>query len=150
MIVGIGSDLVRTVRIAATLQEQGDRFVARCFAPTERDYVEARAANLPEDKQAAARASGYAKRWAAKEACAKALGLGIRDGIYLRDIIIDNDSTGKPTILLEGGAAGRLAEITPADALPRIDVSLSDDDGLALAFVVISATPNQNKKKNDR
>lgn len=139
MIIGIGSDLASVARIADILSARGDQFAARCFAPVERDYVEARAAALPSDAAAAGRASGYAKRWAAKEACAKALGLGIRDGIYLRDIIITNDSAGKPTILLEGGAARRLAEITPAGKVPRIDVSLSDDQGFALAFIIISA-----------
>ncbi len=140
MIIGIGSDLAHIDRLAATLEQQGERFLARCFAPAERDYVESRAAAMPADKQAGARASGYAKRWAAKEACAKALGLGIREGIFLGDIIIGNDTAGKPSILLQGGAAQRLSAITPVGMNARIDVSLSDDGGLALAFVVISAT----------
>lgn len=140
MIIGIGSDLVKVARIAATLEKQGARFVTRCFAPSERDYIEARVAALPVEKADQARSGGYAKRWAAKEATAKALGLGIRDGIYLQDIIISNDSSGKPSILLQGGALARLQSLTPPGTAPRIDVSLSDDDGLALAFIVISAT----------
>lgn len=138
MILGIGSDLIPVSRIEGTLREHGERFIARCFAQSERDYIEARAAAAPEHAERL-RASGYAKRWAAKEACAKALGLGIRGDIYLRDIIIGNDSAGKPSILLAGGAQRRLLELTPAGVAARIDLSLSDDGGMALAFVVISA-----------
>ncbi len=139
MILGIGSDLIPVSRIEATLAAHGERFTTRCYAPAERAYVDARAQGVPEDRAQQLRAAGYAKRWAAKEACAKALGLGIRNDIYLRDIIIGNDSAGKPSILLEGGAARRLQEMTPAGATARIDLSLSDDGGMALAFVVISA-----------
>lgn len=138
MILGIGSDLIPVSRIEGTLREHGARFIARCFADSERDYVEARCAGLPDEQAGHLRASGYAKRWAAKEACAKALGLGIRGDIYLRDIIIGNDSAGKPSILLAGGAARRAQELAPAGMQPRIDLSLSDDGGMALAFVVIS------------
>lgn len=134
MILGIGTDLAPVARIAETIERQGARFTERCFAENERDYVEQAAAG-----NAAVAAAGYAKRWAAKEACAKALGLGIRDGIYLRDIIIANDSAGKPSILLEGGARARLESLVPAGHAPRLDVSLSDDGGMAIAFVVISA-----------
>lgn len=139
MILGIGSDLIPVSRIEGTLREHGARFIARCFADSERDYVEARAQGVPADQAEKLRAGGYAKRWAAKEACAKALGLGIRGDIYLRDIIIGNDSAGKPSILLAGGAERRLRDITPAGGQARIDLSLSDDGGMALAFVVISA-----------
>lgn len=138
MILGIGSDLIPISRIEGTLREHGHRFVARCFADSERAYIDARCANLPAEQAEKLRASGYAKRWAAKEACAKALGLGIRGDIYLRDIIISNDSAGKPSILLAGGAARRLADMAPAGAVAKIDLSLSDDGGMALAFVVIS------------
>lgn len=134
MILGIGTDIAPVSRIADTLLRQGARFAERCFAPVERDYVEQKTVG-----QAEQAAAYYAKRWAAKEACAKALGLGIRDEIYLRDIIVHNDSAGKPSILLEGGAAARLSAITPPGLTPQIDVSLSDDGGLAVAFVVISA-----------
>ncbi len=140
MILGIGSDLIPVSRIEGTLREHGARFVARCFADSERDYVEGRAAGLTAEQAERQRASGYAKRWAAKEACAKALGLGIRNDIYLRDIIIGNDSAGKPSILLAGGAQRRLHDMTPVGAVAKIDLSLSDDGGMALAFVVISTT----------
>lgn len=134
MIIGVGTDLAPVARLAETLARQGARFTERCFADSERHYVEQAAAG-----NADIAAAGYAKRWAAKEACAKALGLGIRDGIYLRDIVIANDSAGKPSILLEGGAAARLSSLVPKGHRPRLDVSLSDDGGMALAFVVISA-----------
>ena len=140
MILGIGSDLIPISRIEGTLRAHGERFIARCFAASERDYVEARAATAVAAQAEKLRAAGYAKRWAAKEACAKALGLGIRGDIYLRDIIIGNDSAGKPSILLAGGAGRRLRELTPVGVDARIDLSLSDDGGMALAFVVISAT----------
>lgn len=131
MILGIGSDLCRIQRIADTLEKHSERFMARCFAPAEREMLDKRGAET--------KIAGYAKRWAAKEACAKALGLGIRDDIVLKDIIVTNDEAGKPILTLEGGAAKRLAEITPAGMTARLDISLSDEDGLALAFVVISA-----------
>ncbi len=138
MILGIGSDLIPISRIEGTLRAHDARFIARCFADSERDYVENRASGVAAEQAEKLRAAGYAKRWAAKEACAKALGLGIRNDIYLRDIIIGNDSAGKPSILLAGGAQQRLAELTPAGAMAKIDLSLSDDGGMALAFVVIS------------
>jgi holo-[acyl-carrier protein] synthase len=131
MILGIGSDLCRVSRIGETLEKHGERFLTRCFAPDERATLEKRGGDT--------RIAGYAKRWAAKEACAKALGLGIRDDIVLRDIIVTNDEAGKPHLTLAGGAANRLAEITPAGMTAKLDISLSDEDGLALAFVVISA-----------
>ena len=132
MILGIGTDIASIDRIARVLGDHGERFTARCFAPEERARVEKNA-----DEKS--RASGYAKRWAAKEACAKALGLGIREQIYLKDIAVVNDDAGRPSMALAGGAKDRLTELTPAGMTPRIDVSLSDDGGLALAFVVISA-----------
>ncbi len=132
MILGIGTDIASIDRIARVLGDHGDRFTARCFAPEERARVEKNA-----DEKS--RASGYAKRWAAKEACAKALGLGIREQIYLKDIAVVNDDAGRPSLALAGGAKTRLSELTPAGMTPRIDVSLSDDGGMALAFVVISA-----------
>ena len=131
MILGVGSDLCRIQRIAETLEKHGERFVTRCFAPAEQEMLEKRGAET--------RIAGYAKRWAAKEACAKALGLGIRDDIVLRDIVVTNDAAGKPVLTLAGGAADRLREITPPGKTAQVDISLSDEDGLALAFVVISA-----------
>ena len=131
MILGIGTDITDIQRIAQTLEEQGMRFVERCFAPEERDRIESR--------EATHRASGYAKRWAAKEACAKALGRGIRDGIFLKDIVVINDAEGKPSLVLRGAAERRLSDMTPQGMQPRLDVSLSDEPPMAMAFVVISA-----------
>jgi len=127
MIIGIGTDLTSVERIGQTLETQGERFIARCFAESERP---------PEGAKPAA---FYAKRWAAKEACAKALGLGIRDGIHLKDIAVKSDTAGKPALSLSGGAKDRLTAITPAGMTSEIHVSLTDDAGMALAFVVISA-----------
>ena len=132
MIIGIGTDIASIDRISRVLGDDGARFTERCFAPEERARVE----KQTDEKS---RASGYAKRWAAKEACAKALGLGIREQIYLKDIAVVNDEAGRPSMALAGGAKDRLTELTPAGMTPRIDVSLSDDGGMALAFVVISA-----------
>ncbi len=139
MIIGIGSDLASVERIADTLAAHGARFIDRCYAPAERDHVEARAAGMAADAALAARAGGYAKRWAAKEACAKALGCGIRDGIHLRDIVVTNDAAGKPSILLQGGAAAHLAGLVPPGRTASLHLTMSDDQGFALAFVVISA-----------
>lgn len=134
MILGIGTDLASIERIAETLNKHGARFIERVFGAEEREKVE----KLAEGAEHL-RAAGYAKRWAAKEACAKALGLGIRNEIYLKDIVVVNVTGGKPTLVLSGGARERLAAITPQGSTPRIDVSLADDGGMALAFVVISA-----------
>ncbi len=131
MILGIGTDMVSIPRIEDTLRQHGDRFTARCFAAEEIERIEK---GLPDR-----RAAGYAKRWAAKEACAKALGLGIRDDIFLKDIVVINDTAGKPGLELRGGAKKRLEELTPAGRTSRIDISLSDEQLMALAFVVISA-----------
>lgn len=130
MILGIGTDIVPIARIAETLAEQGERFINRCFVSAE---------TADKDPSPAF----YAKRWAAKEACAKALGLGIRDGIYLRDIAVANDAAGKPSLVLTGGAKERLTVITPRGMTPVIHVSLTDDGGMAMAFVVISAQKEQ-------
>ena len=134
MILGIGTDMASAERIARILAEKGDRFITRCFAPEERARVEESAGG-----EARRRASGYAKRWAAKEACAKALGLGIRDDIFLKDIAVVNDAAGKPMIELSGGAKERLTRLTPDGMTASVHVSLSDEGAMALAFVVISA-----------
>ena len=134
MILGIGTDLTSIERIRHVLDQHGGRFVERCFAVEEQERVE-RAGAL----DAQVRAAGYAKRWAAKEACAKALGRGIRDEIYLKDIVVVNDADGKPSIMLRGGAANRLAQLVPAGMQARLDVSLTDEMPMAMAFVVISA-----------
>lgn len=136
MILGIGTDIVQQSRIAGVLADHGDRFIDRCFDPAERTYVIQKAAG--QENQLIA---GYAKRWAAKEACAKALGLGIRENIFLKDIVVTNDAAGKPALSLQNGAKERLTLITPEGMTPVIHLSLTDDAPTAMAFVVISALP---------
>ena len=131
MIIGIGSDLVDTRRIEKTLARFGERFLERCFTATERQRSDRRAD----------RAGSYAKRFAAKEACSKALGTGFRRGVFWRDLGVVNLRGGKPTMLLTGGAAARLAEITPPGLRAQIDISLTDEYPLAQAIVIISAVP---------
>jgi holo-[acyl-carrier protein] synthase len=131
LILGIGTDITDIRRIARLLEGRGERFIARCFSDFERERVEA--------GDPALRASGYAKRWAAKEACAKALGLGIAEGVYLRDIAVENDDKGAPRLVLSGAAKERLTALEPRGMTARAHVSLSDEPPLALAFVVISA-----------
>lgn len=134
MILGIGTDLTSIDRVAEVLERHDQRFIERCFSPEERQKVETAAASDPRR-----RAAGYAKRWAAKEACAKALGLGIREDIYLRDMVVTNTPAGQPALTLQGGAKDRLTALTPKGMTARIHLSLSDDAALALAFVVIAA-----------
>jgi holo-[acyl-carrier protein] synthase len=129
MIVGLGSDLCDIRRIEATLARHGERFVKRCFTEVERARSEARAG----------RAASYAKRFAAKEACAKALGTGFRRGVFWRDMGVVNLPSGQPTMRLTGGAAARLAAITPPGKQAFIHLTLSDEPPLALALVVIEA-----------
>lgn len=129
MIIGVGSDLADIRRIEDTLKRFGDRFVARIFTDIERARSERKAD----------RAASYAKRFAAKEACAKALGTGLRAGVFWRDMGVVNLRSGAPTLALTGGAAKRLAAITPPGMHPRIHLSLTDDHPYAQAFVVIEA-----------
>ena len=129
MIVGIGSDLCDIKRIEQTLDKFGDRFVARCFTEIERRKSDRRAE----------RAASYAKRFAAKEACAKALGTGLRHGVFWRDMGVVNLPSGQPTMRLTGGAAERLAAITPAGKTAFIHLTITDEYPLAQAFVVIEA-----------
>lgn len=129
MILGIGTDMADINRIAGVLAEHGQRFKDRCFSTEEQEKSE-------KSKDSAA---AYAKRWAAKEAAAKALGLGIRDDIFLKDIVIMNDAQGKPYLDLRGGAKERLTALTPKSMTPHIHLSLADEPPMALAFVVISA-----------
>lgn len=131
MIIGIGSDLIDIRRIEKTLDRFGERFVARVFTPEERARSERR--HL--------RAASYAKRFAAKEACSKALGTGIRMGVNWREMGVVNLPSGKPTLHLTGSAERRLAALVPDGFTPRIDLTITDDDPLAQAFVVISAWP---------
>src|SRR5471030_393347 len=132
VIIGIGNDLVDIRRIEKSLARFGDRFVQRIFTEAEQKRSEGRAT----------RAASYAKRFAAKEACSKALGTGFRRGVFWRDMGVINLRSGKPTIALTGGALSRLQEITPAGMSPQIDLTLTDEFPLAQAFVIISAVPN--------
>ncbi len=129
MIIGLGNDIIDIRRIERTLERFGERFVARVFTEIERRKCDLRAQ----------RAASYARRFAAKEACAKALGTGFRRGVYWRDLGVVNLPSGKPTMALTGGAARRLAEITPAGMTVQIDISITDDHPTAQAIVLISA-----------
>jgi holo-[acyl-carrier protein] synthase len=131
MIIGIGSDIVDIRRIEHTIERFGERFLERIYTPAERRKAESRTAA----------AATYAKRFAAKEACAKALGTGFRAGVFFRDLGVVNLPGGKPTLALTGGAAERLAAITPAGMTAQIDLTLTDEYPLAQAFVIISAAP---------
>ena len=134
MILGIGSDIIDIRRIEKTLERYGTRFTERLFTETERRKSEARAG----------RAASYAKRFAAKEACSKALGTGFRAGVFWRDLGVVNLPSGKPTLVLTGNAAKRLAAITPPGMRAQIDLSLTDDHPQAQAIVIISAVPDDN------
>jgi len=136
LIIGLGSDLADIRRIQATLERFGERFVDRIFTDVERARSERKAD----------RAASYAKRFAAKEACAKALGTGMRAGVFWRDMGVVNLRSGAPTLALTGGAARRLAALTPAGLTPHIHLSLTDDDPYALAFVVIEALPSHERE----
>jgi len=131
MILGLGSDLCDTRRIAEVMERHGERFLNRIFTPQERAKADRRAN----------RAETYAKRFAAKEACAKALGTGLRGGVFWRDMGVINLPGGRPTMQLTGGALARLKAITPQGCEARIDLSLTDEGPTAQAIVVISAVP---------
>jgi holo-[acyl-carrier protein] synthase len=131
LIIGIGSDLIDIRRIERTLERFGDRFIARIFTEVEREKSERRRN----------RAASYAKRFAAKEACSKALGTGFRAGVHWRDLGVVNLASGRPTMLLTGGAARRLAHLTPPGMEARIDVTITDEPPMAEAVVIISAVP---------
>ena len=129
MIIGIGSDITDVRRIAKVLDRHGERFIDRIFTPIERAKAEKRRN----------RVETYAKRFAAKEACAKALGTGFRVGVWWRDMGVVNLPSGRPTLELTGGARRRLDAITPAGYEARIDLTITDEGPMAHAFVVISA-----------
>jgi len=131
MIVGLGSDLIQIERIEDTLTRYGDRFVQRCYTDIEQRKSDGRAN----------RAASYAKRFAAKEACSKALGTGISWGVYWRDMGVVNLPSGKPTMALTNGAAKALARLVPPGHVPHIHLTITDDAGLAQAFVIIEALP---------
>ncbi len=131
MILGIGSDIIDIRRIARTLDRFGDRFTERVFTERERAKCDRRAL----------RAASYAKRFAAKEACSKALGTGFRSGVYWRDLGVVNLPSGQPTMELTGGARERLDTLTPPGMRAAVHLTITDDDPQAMAVVVISAEP---------
>ncbi|MEA3000435.1 MAG: holo-[acyl-carrier protein] synthase [Sphingomonadales bacterium] len=132
MILGIGSDLCNIERIQASLDRFGERFVARIFTETERAKAESRPFT---------RAGTYAKRFAAKEAFAKAVGTGFRRGVFMKDIGVVNAPSGTPTLALTGGAKARLDAITPNGHKAQVHLTMTDDHPFAQAFVVITASP---------
>lgn len=129
MILGLGNDIIDIRRVEKTIERYGERFLTRVFTDTERRKSEGRAL----------RAASYAKRFAAKEACAKALGTGFRRGVYWRDMGVVNLPSGRPTLELTGGAARVLEELTPEGHEVRIDLTITDDFPTAQAIVIISA-----------
>lgn len=129
MIIGLGSDIVDIRRVEATLARFGARFTDRCFTTVEQQKSDRRHN----------RAGSYARRFAAKEACAKALGTGLSRGVFWRDMGVINLSSGKPTVALTGGAAARLQSLIPAGMVAQIDLSITDDPPLAQAIVIITA-----------
>ncbi len=131
MIIGIGSDMIDIRRIEKAIERHGDRFLDRIFTETERSKSEGRMA----------RAASYAKRFAAKEACAKALGTGLRRGVFWRDMGVVNLASGQPTMKLTGGAAKRLLQLVPDHHEAQIHITITDDFPIAHAFVMISAIP---------
>jgi holo-[acyl-carrier protein] synthase len=133
VILGVGNDLCDIRRIEKSLERFGERFIQRVFTETEQKRSEGRAT----------RAASYAKRFAAKEACAKALGTGLRRGVFWRDMGVVNMRSGRPTLALTGGALARLQEITPAGMTAQIDLTLTDEYPLAQAIVIISALPSR-------
>jgi holo-[acyl-carrier protein] synthase len=131
MILGIGNDIIDIRRIEQALERHGERFIARVFTPVEQAKSERRRH----------RAASYAKRFAAKEACSKALGTGFRRGVFMKDLGVVNLPSGKPTMVLTGGALKRLQDLTPPGMKAQIDLTITDDHPLAQAFVIISAVP---------
>ena len=129
MILGIGSDITDVRRIAKVIERHGDRFIDRVFTPSERERAERRRNRF----------ETYAKRFAAKEACAKALGTGLRAGVWWRDMGVVNLPSGRPTMELTGGAKRRLETMTPAGYEARIDLTITDEGPMAQAFVIIWA-----------
>ena len=137
MILGLGSDLIDIRRVEKSIERFGERFLGRIFTETER---------AKSDKRAN-RAASYAKRFAAKEACSKALGTGLRRGVFWRDMGVVNLPGGKPTMRLTGGALTRLHEITPKGHTAVIDLTITDDFPLAQAIVIISAVPISSQER---
>ena len=140
MIIGIGNDLIDIRRIERTLERFGERFIERIFTPLERQKAERRRN----------RVETYAKRFAAKEACSKALGTGFRRGVYWRDLGVVNLPGGKPSMKLTGGALKRLQELTPTGMKAQIDLTLTDEPPLGQAVVIISVVPADPKGGGDQ
>jgi holo-[acyl-carrier protein] synthase len=138
MILGLGNDIIDIRRIEEAIEKFGDRFIKRIYT----DIEQARS-----DAKGVLRAASYAKRFAAKEACAKALGTGFRRGVYWRDMGVVNLASGRPTIALTGGAAKQLAAITPPGVEARIDLTLTDDFPQAQAIVIISGIPTKEDRR---
>ncbi len=134
MIIGVGSDLVDIKRVARTIERFGDRFIQRIYTPVEIARAERRVDRI----------ATYAKRYAAKEACAKALGTGFRKGVFWRDLGVVNLPGGRPSLALTGGAKARLDALTPAGMVARIDLTITDEYPLAQALVIISAEPAES------
>ncbi|MBV8090128.1 MAG: holo-ACP synthase [Alphaproteobacteria bacterium] len=137
MILGIGSDLVDIRRIEQVIERFGDRFLDRVFTDLERRKCDRRAN----------RAAGYARRFAAKEACSKALGTGFRCGVFWRDLGVINLPSGQPSMQLTGGALQRLNEITPPGMVARLDVTLTDEPPIAQAVVIITAVTTSTARQ---
>jgi holo-[acyl-carrier protein] synthase len=135
MILGVGSDLIDIRRIEQVIERYGDRFLDRIFTEAERRKCDRRANP----------AASYARRFAAKEACSKALGTGFRLGVFWRDLGVINLPTGKPCMRLTGGALRRLEEITPAGMTAQLDVTLTDEPPVAQAVVIITAIPGPDR-----
>ena len=129
MILGLGNDIIDIRRVERTIERYGDRFLSRVFTDIERQKSDGRAG----------RAASYAKRFAAKEACAKALGTGFRQGVFWRDMGVVNLPSGRPTLELTGGALQALVDLTPEGHAVRIDLTITDDFPMAQAIVIISA-----------
>lgn len=131
MIIGIGSDLIDIRRIEKTLERFGDRFINRVFTPVEIARSERKAQRIP----------SYAKRFAAKEACSKALGTGFRAGVFMKDLGVVNLPSGKPTMAMTNGAGERLASLIPDGYEPMVHLTITDEPPYAQAFVIIEAVP---------
>lgn len=138
LILGLGSDLIDIERVERTLERFGERFIGRCFTAAERAKAERR--------RGAGRAyvATYAKRFAAKEAAAKALGTGFRAGVFWRDLGVVNLPGGRPSVVMTGGALARLQALTPPGMEARVDLTITDDWPLAQAMVIISAVPAES------
>jgi holo-[acyl-carrier protein] synthase len=136
MIIGLGNDLIDIRRIEKTLERHGERFTNRIFTDIERKKSDRRRM----------RAASYAKRFAAKEACAKALGTGLSRGVFWRDMGVVNLPSGKPTMALTGGAAARLEEIIPAGHVADIHLTITDEFPIAQAIVIIEARPKDAER----